>query len=122
MDDFTDYELPAISLTPGVVSQEKQPALLAPKQPENVFVNFKEVRYVGCTEGITELELDLLVTIDSKTTVVTRKLVINNSSIGMEALNNLEGRKTIYVEDTVTPSNDSRKLRWLRLIAGISYD
>lgn len=120
MDDFgSDYQLPSISLTPGVVSQEKQPALLAPKQPDDVYVNVKEVRYVGCDDGNTLLELDLLVTADGKSTVVTRKLVVNNASIGMEALNTLEGRKTIYVEAAAKPNEDLRRLRWL---AGISHD
>lgn len=119
MDEFDSYEVPSISLTPMAVSQEKQPALLAPKQPDNVYVNFKEVRYASCQGNETTFELDLLVTVGDKTSVVTRKLVINNASIGAEALNNLEGRKTIYVENSAVPDANLSKIRRL---AGISYD
>jgi hypothetical protein len=119
MDEFDNYDVPSISLTPMAVSQEKMPALLAPKEPENVYVNFKEVRYCACEGGSTMFEMDLLVTVGDKTSVVTRKLVINNHAIGAEALNNLEGRKTIYVEDSAVKNDNLSKIRRL---AGISYD
>ncbi len=119
MDEYQNQEFTTVSLTPGVVSQEKQPALLAPKAPENVYVNAKELRFVSAEGDTTTFELDLLVTVDSKSTVITRKLVMNNTSLGLEALNTLDGRKTIYVEAQNEQNTSLKQLRWM---AGISYD
>lgn len=110
----SNYDPMTVSLTPNAV--EKQPALL--KQSREVYVNVKDIQAVDCSTETSTFNLDLCVVVDGKSAIVTRQLVIDHATISAEALNIIENRKTVFIENKES-SSDMKKLRWL---AGISYD
>ena len=144
-DSYANGDFPAFNLTPPVVPPETSalaallaPPVVEPANDKNVFVSFQDCRTVSASDKETVFELSFTVCISpkvenstfattamypdgTKTTVVTRRVVVNNTSLGREAEDAIANKKTVYVESKQSKDKQSAVAKRMRELAGIPH-